>query len=61
MHTAIKFVDISIEPNEVLPSIEGTIMKLPQDFLYPFFISHSVYLQCDAMLMFLLIIMFMAC
>ncbi len=49
MQTAVKFIDISAEPEEVLPSIEGTVMKLPQDFLYPFFISHSVYLQFNVM------------
>lgn len=36
-----KFIDVTEEPNYNLRSIQGTIMHLPQDFLYPFFASNT--------------------
>ena len=61
MKTTVKFVDISEEPDEMLPSIEGTVMKLPQDFLYPLFISYSLTLQCNIItIMFIQMLLFVA-
>ncbi len=41
LHTSVKFLDVSAEPNTVLQSVTGTVMELPQDFLYPFFVSSA--------------------
>lgn len=50
MNTAVSYVDVTAEADEVLFSIQGTVMELPQDFLYPFFISHASILQPAMML-----------
>ena len=51
MNTAVKFIDITSEANQVLSPIEGTVMELPQDFLYPFFFSYASPLQSDVWLL----------
>ena len=42
LKTAVIFTDISAPPVQVLDSISTTVGRLPQDFLYPLFVSHAV-------------------
>ena len=41
MQSTVKFVDVTPKPVRVLQSIQGTVLPLPQDFLYPFFVSNA--------------------
>ena len=41
LKTAVMFIDISAPPVQVLDSISNTIGHLPQDFLYPLFVSQA--------------------
>ncbi len=49
MQTAVTFIDISSEPNEIIKSIQGTVMELPMDFLYPFFVSYASFVSFHAL------------
>lgn len=42
LKTSVIFTDISDPPVQVLDSISNTIGRLPQDFLYPLFVSQAV-------------------
>lgn len=42
MSTSVRFIDVSAESARVLPAVTATVMELPQDFLYPFFVSSAV-------------------
>lgn len=42
LKTAVTFIDISAPPVQLLDSISNTIGHLPQDFLYPLFVSQAV-------------------
>ena len=42
LKTAVIFTDISAPPVQALDSISDAIGRLPQDFLYPFFVSQAV-------------------
>lgn len=42
MSTSVRYIDVSAESIQVLPAVTATVMELPQDFLYPFFVSSAV-------------------
>ena len=56
MQTVVKFIDITPEPSRVLLSIEGTTMRLPHDFLYPFFASHAYLISLNILIQFICIL-----
>lgn len=42
LKTSVIFTDISDPPVQILDGISNTIGHLPQDFLYPLFVSQAV-------------------
>ena len=42
LRTAVAFTDVSAPPVQVLERVSNTIGHLPQDFLYPLFVSQAV-------------------
>lgn len=58
LKTAVIFTDIGAPPVQALDSISNTIGRLPQDFLYPLFVSQAV-AHCTISLLRVLVIGFM--
>ena len=42
MSTSVRFIDVSAEGTRILPPVTATVMELPRDFLYPFFVSSAL-------------------
>lgn len=42
LKTSVIFTDVSDPPVQILDTISNTIGRLPQDFLYPLFVSQAV-------------------
>jgi len=41
LHTSLKFIDVTAGYREALKALAAPVLKLPQDFLYPFLVASA--------------------